>query len=95
MFRITHTHTHSLSLSLVLVALQVLATIFYEPSTRTASSFMSAMQRLGGSVISISDVRTVVCLCLCLCGAFDDELLVSYLAHRLQPHCPGFNCLCR
>ncbi len=32
----------------------VLACIFYEPSTRTSSSFISAMQRLGGSVIPIT-----------------------------------------
>lgn len=36
---------------------KVLANLFYEPSTRTASSFMAAMQRLGGSVIPINEVR--------------------------------------
>ena len=30
---------------------RVLACLFYEPSTRTSSSFISAMERLGGSVI--------------------------------------------
>lgn len=30
-----------------------LATVFYEPSTRTASSFVAAMQRLGGDVIPL------------------------------------------
>jgi aspartate carbamoyltransferase len=30
--------------------------LFYEPSTRTSSSFASAMYKLGGSVISINDV---------------------------------------
>lgn len=34
----------------------VLTNLFYEPSTRTSSSFHSAMARLGGSVISINDV---------------------------------------
>lgn len=33
------------------------ANLFYEPSTRTSSSFAAAMQRLGGSVISINDVQ--------------------------------------
>ncbi len=33
---------------------RVLACIFYEPSTRTSSSFIAAMQRLGGSVIPIT-----------------------------------------
>ena len=36
---------------------KVLANLFYEPSTRTASSFMAAMLRLGGSVIPINEVR--------------------------------------
>src|ERR1044072_7942252 len=31
---------------------QIMATLFYEPSTRTRLSFESAMQRLGGSGIS-------------------------------------------
>lgn len=36
---------------------KVLANLFYEPSTRTSSSFIAAMERLGGSVIPISEVR--------------------------------------
>ena len=36
---------------------QVLANVFYEPSTRTSSSFAAAMQRLGGSVLQINEVR--------------------------------------
>src|SRR5512144_2776369 len=36
---------------------KILANLFYEPSTRTSSSFMAAMERLGGSVIPISEVR--------------------------------------
>ena len=35
----------------------VLASLFYEPSTRTSSSFIAAMSRLGGSVIPINEVR--------------------------------------
>lgn len=33
-----------------------LTNLFYEPSTRTSSSFMAAMQNLGGSVIPINEV---------------------------------------
>ena len=37
---------------------KILANIFYEPSTRTSSSFFTAMERLGGSVIQVNDVKT-------------------------------------
>ncbi|HNQ79626.1 MAG: aspartate carbamoyltransferase [Acidobacteriota bacterium] len=36
---------------------KILANLFYEPSTRTSSSFMAAMERLGGAVIPISEVK--------------------------------------
>src|SRR5881397_2873530 len=37
---------------------QIMATLFYEPSTRTRLCFESAMQRLGGSVVSCSDMKS-------------------------------------
>ncbi|MEA4908619.1 MAG: aspartate carbamoyltransferase [Anaerolineaceae bacterium] len=36
---------------------KILANLFYEPSTRTSASFTAAMERLGGSVIPINEVR--------------------------------------
>jgi aspartate carbamoyltransferase catalytic subunit len=36
---------------------KILANLFYEPSTRTSSSFTAAIERLGGSVIPINEVR--------------------------------------
>jgi len=36
---------------------KILANLFYEPSTRTSSSFLAAMQRLGGAFIPISEVK--------------------------------------
>lgn len=36
---------------------KILANLFYEPSTRTSSSFAVAMERLGGSVVQINEVR--------------------------------------
>ncbi len=39
-----------------LLSRKILATLFYEPSTRTRLSFESAMARLGGSTITVADV---------------------------------------
>ena len=36
---------------------KVMAALFYEPSTRTSSSFIAAIERLGGSAIPINEVR--------------------------------------
>ena len=36
---------------------KILANLFYDPSTRTSSSFTSAMERLGGSLIPINEVH--------------------------------------
>ena len=37
---------------------KVIATLFFEPSTRTRLSFETAVLRLGGSVIGFSDAAT-------------------------------------
>jgi aspartate carbamoyltransferase catalytic subunit len=43
---------------LIYMAGKVLATLFYEPSTRTRLSFESAMLRLGGQVVSVAEAKT-------------------------------------
>jgi aspartate carbamoyltransferase len=43
--------------SLEILRGRVIACLFYEPSTRTSSSFIAATERLGGQVIPISEVR--------------------------------------
>lgn len=39
---------------------KVMASMFYEASTRTSSSFAAAMSRLGGSVLSFSEATSSV-----------------------------------
>jgi aspartate carbamoyltransferase catalytic subunit len=39
---------------------KILATVFYEPSTRTSCSFQAAMLRLGGSVITVNEEQSSV-----------------------------------
>ncbi len=41
-----------------LLAGKIIATLFYEPSTRTRLSFESAALKLGGQIISIADAKT-------------------------------------
>jgi aspartate carbamoyltransferase catalytic subunit len=43
---------------LTAMAGKVLATLFYEPSTRTRLSFETAMLRLGGQVLSVAEAKT-------------------------------------
>lgn len=44
--------------ALTLLKGKILATLFFEPSTRTRLSFEAAMQRLGGGVISLGSVES-------------------------------------
>ena len=55
LFDLTHALKHNHK-QVSITHKQVCTLLFYEPSTRTSSSFASAMLRLGGSVIPIQDV---------------------------------------
>lgn len=46
--------------SFLIAFIQVLASVFYEPSTRTSCSFQAAMLRLGGSIICINENHSSV-----------------------------------
>lgn len=50
-------HAYMLEPTSILARNRVLANLFYEPSTRTSSSFHAAMIHLGGSVIPINSVE--------------------------------------
>ena len=68
-----------------------MASLFYEVSTRTSSSFAAAMQRLGGSVIfmkenessakkgeslaGICNIRFIVCFSALRCECVSEPLL--------------------
>ena len=59
LFDLTHTMRRLVSQTggVDLLRGYVMAAIFYEPSTRTSSSFLTAMQRLGGGIVPITDVK--------------------------------------
>lgn len=63
---------------------KILATLFYEPSTRTNGSFVAAMQRLGGTVFQVNEqfsstqkgetlTDTVHCL-----GSYTDAIVIRH-----------------
>ncbi|CCF58798.1 hypothetical protein KAFR_0F02010 [Kazachstania africana CBS 2517] len=76
----------------------VLTTIFYEPSTRTNSSFIAAMERLGGRVVNINPnvssvkkgetlqdtIRTLACYTDAIVMRHPDEMSV-HIAAKYSP----------
>ena len=50
-------HLHPTTISKKYMADKILANVFYEPSTRTSTSFHSAMLKLGGQVIPINEIN--------------------------------------
>jgi aspartate carbamoyltransferase len=58
-FEVAGTMQHLLDHDIPSIQLQgkIVATLFYEPSTRTSSSFLAAAQRLGGGIIPITGVQ--------------------------------------
>ena len=71
-----------------------LATLFYEPSTRTRLSFTSAMMALGGSVIGFSDANSssvskgeTVADTVRVIRCFADIIEGTYKINLLEPRC--------
>ena len=71
-----------------------LATLFYEPSTRTRLSFTSAMMELGGSVIGFSDANSssvskgeTVADTVRVIRCFADIIEGTYKINLLEPRC--------
>ena len=63
---------------------RIMATLFYEPSTRTRFSFEAAMHRLGGRVLATEQARQIVIL-----GEPGDpatQALHAVVARRYLPH---------
>ena len=56
-FTLADEMSHSIKEQLTVCRGKVMASLFFEPSTRTRLSFESAMHRLGGSVISAVDTK--------------------------------------
>lgn len=62
---------------------KVMASVFYEVSTRTSSSFIAAMQRLGGTTISVTDTTSSIQKGESLEGVCNVE--ISLLNQELKP----------
>merc|ERR1719322_770973 len=60
LFNIAHTMKNHINKPQDLLKGKVMASLFYEASTRTACSFKAAMQRLGGSVISVAEENSSI-----------------------------------
>ena len=56
-FALADEMSHSIKEQLAVCRGKVMASLFFEPSTRTRLSFEAAMHRLGGSVISAVDTK--------------------------------------
>ena len=57
LFQVADKLVHSTTMSKKDMEDKILANVFYEPSTRTSTSFHSAMIKLGGQVIAINEIN--------------------------------------
>ena len=84
---------------------QIMATLFFEPSTRTNFSFQAAMLRLGGAVMNVcgentsivkgetavDTVRTMCCYCDVLVIRHPEKGMVNRLAQHTTNNIPVIN----
>ena len=91
LYLLEQAHIMKNSISPPLLKTSILATCFYEPSTRTRLSFETAMLKLGGRIIGFSDEKNTAAQkgesfedTIRIIGSFADVIILA--SHRESIH---------